>query len=275
MPNVNIDTRTLVHAGIVRLKRCRHGLMLCLVTDQYVGQSLNRYGEFSEGEMQLLGPLIRRGDVVVDMGANVGAHTVFFAKRVGEGGRTLAFEPQRFIFQMLCGAVALNGLANVYTYHAACGREAGRALMPPCDYSTMNNFSGLSAEGWPEGESVAVMPLDELDLPRCRLIKIDVEGMEQDAIAGAADTIRRLRPLLYVENDRADKSAALIDQLLSMDYRLYWHLPPLFNPDNYFRERENIFGAIVSANMLGVQKSSTRRFPGLRRIQSPSDDWAK
>jgi len=57
MLKVTIGTRSLVNQGVLRLKRCRHGLVLYLVTDQYAGQSLDRYGEFSEGEMQLPGPL--------------------------------------------------------------------------------------------------------------------------------------------------------------------------------------------------------------------------
>jgi len=72
---------------------------------------------------------------------------------------------------------------------------------------------------------------------------------------GAEQTIRRYRPVLYVENDREEKSAALIRQLLALDYRLYWHLPPLFEPRNYFGVTENVFGRIVSVNMLGLHGS--------------------
>src|SRR5687768_6606900 len=82
-----------------RLKDCRYGRMLYNVNDLYVGRSLDLYGEFSEGEVEVFRQLVRPGDLVMDVGANVGAHTVWFAKAVGPGGVVLAFEPQRLVFQ--------------------------------------------------------------------------------------------------------------------------------------------------------------------------------
>ena len=54
------------------------------------------------------------------------------------------------------------------------------------------------------------------ELNRVDLIKIDVEGMEGRVIDGALKTISRFKPLLYVENDRADKSVALIEQIMGL-----------------------------------------------------------
>ena len=93
-------------------------------------------------------------------------------------------------------------------------------------------------------------------------------------IAGAVRTIRQFRPLLYVENDRQEKSAALIRQLLDLDYRLYWHLPPLFNSQNYFGVAENVFGPIISSNMLGIHALIPQNLTGFRQITSPEDNCA-
>ena len=109
----------------VRIKHCRYGPMLYLANDLYVGRSLDRYGEWSEAEMELLRQVVRPGNVVLDIGANVGTHTIFLAQTVGPEGAVLAFEPQRMVFQILCANVALNGLPNVYTHHAAVGRRPG------------------------------------------------------------------------------------------------------------------------------------------------------
>jgi hypothetical protein len=119
---------------------------------------------------------------------------------------------------------------------------------------------------------VDIIPVDALGLARCHLIKIDVEGMEGEVLAGAAATIARHRPVLYVENDRRAKSAALITQILSLGYELFWHLPPLFNPDNFFRHSTNVFGNIVSYNMLGVPREAKRDISGFRPIAGP-EDW--
>jgi FkbM family methyltransferase len=264
---------SLLDQGHVRLKPCRHGPMLYLVTDLYIGQSLDCYGEYSEEEDGLLRMIVRPGWMVLDIGANMGAHTVSLAQATGPNGVVLAFEPQRVIFQILCANVALNGLGNVYTNQAAVGREAGTVIVPNLDYSGVNNYGGVALGGWSEGERVSLVTVDSLGLPACHLVKIDVEGMEGDVIAGAEQTIRRFQPVLYLENDRPEHSAALIRQILDLGYRLYWHLPHLFNPQNYFEVEENVFGRIVSVNMLGLHASVRQDIQGLHEITDPADQW--
>jgi len=63
------------------------------------------------------------------------------------------------------------------------------------------------------------------------------------------------------------------NQRSNLDYCLYWHLPPLFNPDNFFGEMENLFGQIVSVNMLCVSRSVPQHVQGLPGITSPEADW--
>ena len=268
-----MDSRPLLDNGPIRLKQCRHGAMLYLVTDQFIGQSLDRYGEFSQGEVDVFRQIVQPGATILEIGANLGTHTVFLAKAAGPSGTLHAFEPQRVIFQILCANVALNALTNVFTHHAAVGRESGMITVPRIDYTVTNNFGGVSMENWREGERVPLLPVDSLGLTRCDLIKVDVEGMEGDVIAGAVRTIRQFRPVLYVENDREERSAALIRQILDLDYRLYWHLPPLFNPQNYFGVAENIFERIVSINMLGIHASIPQNLTGFRQITNPQDNW--
>jgi len=271
--SVAVAGKSLLDSGHIRLKRCRYGPMLYLVSDQYIGQSLDRYGEFSEGEACLFRQLIRPGWTILEIGANLGAHTIPLAKATGPQGVVHAFEPQRIVFQILCANVALNALSNVYTHHAAVGREAATIGVPKLDYTVLQNFGGVSLGARSEGEVVPVMTVDSLSLPACHMIKVDVEGMEGEVIAGAEQTIRRFRPVLYVENDREEKSTALIRQLLALDYRLYWHLPPLFNSQNYFGVAKNVFGRIVSANMLGFHRSLSQDISGLREITRPEDRW--
>ena len=219
-----MDKTPVIANGHVRLKHCRHGTMIYLASDRYVGQSLDRYGQFSEGEAHLLQHLVKPGNTIVEVGANIGAHTIALAKATGPGGVVHAFEPQRIIHQILCGNVALNALSNVYTYHAAVGRKSSSIMVPKLNYAATNNFGGISLGSCVAGEQVPIVTIDSYNLSSCHLIKIDVEGMEGDVVAGAEDTIRRCRPLLYVENDRKEKSQALIQQIAALGYRLYWHL---------------------------------------------------
>lgn len=263
---------SLATSGFNRLTRTPHGLVLYNRHDRYIGRSVEHYGEFSPGERDLFRQAIQPGWHVVEAGANIGTHTLILAQQVGPRGRVLAFEPQRVLFQTLCANVALNSLANVHCRQEALGAAAGTTYIPPLNYNVENNFGGLSLT-YTQGEPVPVVPLDELHLPRCDFFKIDVEGMELEVLRGAVETIRRCRPLLYVENDRPEQSPALIRFLQELGYELYWHLPPLFSPDNAFRNPENIFGRTVSVNMLGVHRSVTQHIQGLKKVEGPDSDW--
>jgi FkbM family methyltransferase len=262
----------LATSGFNRLTRTPHGLMLYNRHDRYIGRSIERYGEFSLGEIELFRQAVQPGWHVVEAGANIGAHTLILAQQVGPRGRVYAFEPQRVLFQTLCANMALNSLTHVYCRQEALGAAAGTTYVPWLDYNAENNFGGLSLTHR-QGEPVPVVPLDSLDLPRCDFLKIDVEGMELEVLRGASQTIQRFRPLLYVENDRPEQSAELIRYLQELGYELYWHLPPLYSPHNSFRNPENEFGRTVSVNMLGVHRSVPQNISGLAKVEGPHSDW--
>jgi FkbM family methyltransferase len=263
----------LAGSGFNRLARTRHGLMLSNRNDTYVGRSLAELGEFSEGEAELFRQIVRPGMTVVEAGANIGAHTIVLARLVGEAGYVHAIEPQRLVFQTLAGNVALNSLANVRCYQAAAGEQLGSIVVPMLDVKSPNNFGGLGLGAHELGERVPVMTVDSLKLPQCGILKIDVEGMELAVIRGAADTIRRCKPILYVENDRAERSPALIEAILALGYKLYWHLPPYYAAGNYYGNATNVFGDMVSLNMLGIHASVPTNIQGLRPVDGPQSDW--
>jgi FkbM family methyltransferase len=260
-------------SGVHRLTHTRHGLMLYNRHDRYIGRSLDRYGEFSEAECDLFRQLIRPGQTVVEAGANIGSHTVALSRLVGEAGRVYAFEPVPAIFQLLGANLALNGRTNVVCRAEALGDQPGSIVVPDLDLGTETNFGGVELGAHRSGQRVPLVTLDSLALTHCHFIKADVEGMELAVLQGGEQTIRRHRPLLYVENDRADKSPALIAYLQSLEYDLYWHLPPLYTPANFFENPHNEFPGIVSANMLGVHRSVKSSISGLRRVEGPHSHW--
>lgn len=236
--------------------------------DLYVGQSLALYGEFSPEECDLLTALVGPGDVVVDGGANVGALTLALAQAVTERGVVYAFEPQRLTFHCLVANCALNSLVQVQPFQTALGSAPGTAYCPPLDLQQRQNAGGLSLTAEGKG-NVTVMPLDDFHLPRLHLLKLDLEGMEGEALTGATATIARCRPLLYVEADRQDKRAALAAQLEGMGYRLYAHHPPLFSPDNYRRHGENLFEGLVSINLLAVPQEDPLDYAAMYPMLRP------
>jgi len=210
-----------------------HGKMLVNDLDPYIGKSLLALGEFSYGECELFMKVLKFGDVAVDVGANIGVFTLEMSQFVGPKGAVIAYEPQRHLFQTLCANVALNNRTNVFAYEAGVGATAGTAWLKCVDPDQPANYGGLSINDLRGGgEKTPIVALDD-EIGFCNFIKIDVEGMEGEVIEGAKCLISECHPFLYVENDREEKSAALLDQLRSFGYTPRWHTPHFFRPDNY------------------------------------------
>jgi FkbM family methyltransferase len=252
-----------------RIKETSLGKMIYNIHDTYLGRSIDLYGEYGYGEVEFFNQAAQTGDIVVDLGANIGIHTLFFSKNVGPTGAVVAVEPQRLVFQNLCANLALNNITNVVAINAAAGDAPGKILVPVLDPNAQNNFGGLALGEFPSGESVDVMTVDAMNLPKVKLIKVDVNGMELQALKGCVQTISRLRPLLYVCNERQDKAEALIRFIDSLDYRMFWHITPVYNPKNFFKNSENVFQDVAIRNMLCIHKSITPSLSGFQEIVLP------
>ena len=260
------------------LVQSRHGWILANLNDIYMGVAMATYGEANELELAFLVALAQNPGIVVEVGANMGIHTVPLARALREQGRQLvAFEPQPVIFQQLCANLALNGLMNVTAWPFACGEEQGVVTFPRPDYLKTGNFGDISmSSSAPVAGSACVQApcvrLDDmLQSERVGLLKIDVEGFELRVLKGGRGLVQRCRPLLYVENDRVANSQELIGWLWAAGYNLWWHTPPLFNPNNFFGVTRNLYGRTVSFNMLGVPRELNLAIPPqLVRVEDSS-----
>jgi len=250
-----------------QLKLAKYGYTLYNKNDKYIGRSIELYGEFSELEVELFRQICKRDFVVVEVGANIGTHTMALSKIVGDKGRVYAFEPQRVVFQTLCANMALNSITNVEAFQVALFNQKGELLIPEIDYDKEGNFGGIELDRFSDGLKVAQEKADEfLNLKRFDFFKIDVEGMEQGVIEGASKLIEMFKPILYVENDRLEKSDALIQTITKLGYKIYKHNPYLYNPNNFEKNKNNIFGNIVSKNILCIHKDSKIKVEGFEAI---------
>ena len=244
-----------------KLIKAKNGYILYNRFDKYIGRSIEEYGEFSEFEAEIFRQVVKEKDTVIEVGANIGTHTLIFSNLVGNKGKVIAFEPQRIVFQTLCANVSLNSKTNVYAFQNAVSNQNGYLHIPFIDYGKTDNFGGISLENINDGEKVEKVKLDNFlteyfDLDSIKLIKIDVEGMEKDVLEGAKETIKKFSPILYLENDRQDRSKELMEYIDSLGYKMFWHLPPLYNPKNFFKNQNNIFSNLVSVNLLCLPKNS-------------------
>jgi FkbM family methyltransferase len=177
---------------------------------------------------------LRGGDgMVIDAGASIGTHALALAAVIGPRRKLQAFEPQRQIFNMLAGSAALNAATNIVCHNVALGDRDGRIEAPQFDYDQPLNFGAVEFGGvqrerlsqlpCADPERVEFVPLARLDsfgFEPVALLKIDVEGMEMLVLDGAAETIARDRPILFVEHHKVDREA-LARRIAAWGYAVY------------------------------------------------------
>jgi FkbM family methyltransferase len=255
-----------------RVRPCRHGAMVFLPYDTAIGRALELYGEFAECENRLMSALVRPGDVVVDVGANVGTVALALARAVGPQGTLHLFEPQPILQQALHTTLTINGLTTARLYGVAVGNSAGQVKIPVVRPEEPGNYGAVRVTEASGGIAVPLITLDSLMLPHCRLIKIDVEGMDFDVLLGAADLIARTRPFIYMEAKEGPATSGAIGWLQSRGYGCYWHFATFFSPDNFRGVRDNVFGNVGDINLLALPAESGLQ-ANLPLIREATSSW--
>ena len=241
-------------ANNVRTAKTRYGEMAYYADDEYIGKSLEVYGEYSELEVALWRKLLKPGDVVLDVGANIGALTLALADIVGENGCVTAFEPQPETAELLKRNVDERVAVRDY----ALGMVEGTTRVPSLGSAIHKNYGGV-AIGSGELE-VKIHTLDSSVCDKIDFIKIDVEGSEVAVLMGARGTIEKYRPLLYVENHPDQPGQDLLRLIRSLGYRVWEHNPNLFNASNFNGHAIDIFDNVVSFNVLCVPKEKIEQY---------------
>jgi FkbM family methyltransferase len=144
--------------------------------------------------LKMIGEFVDAKSVVVDAGANIGNHSVFFSL-ICNAKAVYAFEPMTETFKILKINIALNNLSNVHAFNCGLGTGPGRARLR--FYTNWN--SGASAiEPASEG-AYEIVSIDSLNLQELHFVKIDVEGSQQEVLKGARETLSRCKPMIWVE----------------------------------------------------------------------------
>jgi FkbM family methyltransferase len=170
--------------------------------------------------------LVQDRTTIIDVGTNIGETLLNFAKR-NISGVNIGFEPVPFLFEKAKHNIGLNHFQNIVLNNAALSNNN-----ETLSFNIANEFNSggifLSAGNGDTARSVPAIRLDdyvsEHGLSRISLIKIDVEGFEMNVLQGAAETLKRFKPALFVEiNDgflKRQKSSAreLFQFLRSMNY---------------------------------------------------------
>lgn len=243
----------------------RYGTLIYNKNDVRVGRSIELYGEYCERAIVVFDQILTAGQIVIDVGANIGVQTLFFAKKVGPEGCVLAFEPQRLVFHALCGNMAINSITNVHCWNAAVGDAVGEIFVPRVDQESPIDLTSLEVRAQ-AGDRVPVIALDGLNLPRCDMLRISAPGMESAVLNGAASLLTRLKPILYIScllDPPAE--AELIRRLADLGYSTHWHSAELYNPHNYADNVDNVFGNQTVRSLLCVDTAIEQQLIGFTK----------
>lgn len=149
-------------------------------------------------DLKVLQQLLKPGDAVIDIGANVGSHCIPLAKWLGPDSQVHAFEPHPRIFSYLQANAQLNRLANLHLYPYALGESEGEVEFTDLTTDDLNRIANRSADA--PTIRVPMRPLDTFACTRqpIRLIKLDIEGYELFALRGAEQALANAQ-MLYLE----------------------------------------------------------------------------
>lgn len=214
----------------------RRGLMWSLDLSEGIDFSIYLLGAFECSTVITLEKLVKPGDVVFDVGANIGAHTLGLARSVGPTGKVFAFEPADFAFEKVKRNLALNPELQARTQPRQVLLAAATAEGAPKEIFA----------SWPLEKDASVHPkhrgrmvtarnatVDTLDrvvaregIDQLHLIKIDVDGHELPVLQGGLNTLAKFRPVLvmemspYVHAEQHNSFGALVALLRDAGYSI-------------------------------------------------------
>ena len=221
---------------LARVARTPVGLLQYDPDDGVRGRSIEHYGEFRDLERRMIDVLVRSGDRCVEVGPAYGWRTMGLARAVGEDGEVWACESRKTFARMLRNNLAANAVENVTVVTRAVG--------------------SIHASGG-GGDTIDDLRLERLD---CVILN---DGVDTSAcIEGASDTLWRCRPWLMLAQEDDAALAALAARVREFGYRTWRMETPLFNPDNFNRRTDDIFGGRTALTLIALPEESALPEPG-------------
>ena len=192
------------------------------------------YYGFKDPVRPVLFSYVNPGDVIIDIGANMGETSFNFSKLVGTEGRVIGFEPDKDNYRRLTDNLKLNNFTNLSPINKGIGNVPGSFLIKMNEIEPGNAGSkriiGSSEADSPDEMIVEIIRLDDYlkdnELAKLDMIKMDIEGYEFNAIQGAKETIKKYRPKMFLEmqdiklKEQGSSGKLLVKELQSLGYKV-------------------------------------------------------
>ena len=208
------------------------GEFYILDNDRWIGRTIKQGKAWDADKIKLLSSYINKDSIVLDIGANIGTHSIPYSKIAKQ---IIAFEPQKVIYKLLQMNAQLNKCNNINFQNTAVGHFNGRVSLSSrisdgktkgkkITYNSVEDINYGGIEIGLGGEKTKMITIDSLELKNVDLIKIDIEGCEKMAIWGAKKTIERCRPVVIYEfkkdvSDEMKKTMNIPKEIL--DFNIY------------------------------------------------------
>jgi FkbM family methyltransferase len=231
-------------SNLIAQTQSRYGTFIHFRNDDPIGACLHHYGEWAQQEFDLFDQILTANSNVLDVGANIGTHSVYFSKKCNQGN-VIAIEPQIYIFEILAANLILNECLNAVPVHAGASSKEGVVKMvnfnPVVDHRI--NYGEFKVNNNSDrGIHTNIIPLDAYaSLNTFNLIKIDVEGLEVDVLNGATKILKEHKPFLYIEFNNKEGNDELLTKIYELDYVPYWHIYTKHNINNHNKQEVNVW----------------------------------
>ena len=194
--------------------------------------TISHYGTYEELEAKIMKEKIKVGNIVVDVGANIGLHTLNMAKIVGNTGQVFAFEPDPSNFEILRKNVKINNYQNIILEQKACADKYGRTTLYQSDHPGMHRVfpQTKQAKGQVQVELTSLDKyfIDSNLADKINFIKIDVEGLEFSVLKGMKNILKNNKKIkiLFEFMPKNTMEAGftpieLLNYLTSYDFKLF------------------------------------------------------
>jgi len=214
--------------GFSAVAATRAGIVQYFPDEPVAGDSIDWYGEYLQGQLDVLARIVKPGMTLIEVDAGVGMHALPLAAAIGPSGHAYIYESRSLMQKLLLRNLAANGGGIVTVMKRSLG-------------GTGASSSDSSVE-----------TIDDLLLEQLHLLRVGEHTPALDVLAGATETLWRLRPLLFLSVTGDDALSNVAQRVADFGYRRWRLDTPLFNPENFNRREDDIFAGKRAIALIGV-----------------------